>query len=145
MMLTYQDIKLASSDLILEVSKRTVLLRTLAHDLVKTYTESLKLANTHFIDSFGKKIPYIDTYINEYGKLTPCTLGALALDENHTLNFVIKTAVNDEPICVSYVDIPIHIKIEQNHIFINLMENNIPIIAPLNPIEGQFEEVANIL
>ncbi|MEX6155566.1 hypothetical protein AB6G46_21665 [Providencia hangzhouensis] len=144
-MLTYQDIKQASSNLTIEAAKRTATLRKLAHALVTAYTDSLKLINPYFTDDEGRKKPYVDTYVEQYGKLTPCTIGMLSLDQDYAINFFIRTAVNDEPAYVNYVDIQVSIIIEQSDVFIYLMENSTPIITPIEPISGQFDEATTAI
>lgn len=144
-MLTHKDIKQASSNLTLEALKRTATLRKLADALVKHYIESLELSNSTFINEAGKTTPYVDTYVDKHGKLELCLVGALPLDENFAINFSIRTATNDKPSYINHVDVHISIKIEEDNICIYLMDNPTPIITPLEPIDGQFEETATAI
>lgn len=141
-MLTYNDIREAHERFCVAVSEHTVTLRKIAAAMLEAYKESLQLPGEIFISEGNERQRYVDTVLMQNGKAEPCSIAALNADEDHRLNFYIRTAVNDDPHLYRFIDLSASVSIQGDDIYVYLDGDKQPLITMLKPAAGRFSDIS---
>ena len=96
--ITYDDIRASREALEQKYLKRKTELHEYGYKIVRSYKESLKLPDNHYVKADGSQRAYVTCgVINSKQNYESRPLSVMPLDDNYGLQFLISTAVEDSP------------------------------------------------